>query len=260
MPVETALITGASSGIGRELAELFAADHANLVLVARRGDELERLARQLRSAYQVHVMVLTQDLTVAEGLDQLQEQLRQRDITVDVLANNAGFGATGHFADLSLERQLDMVRLNVVALTDLTRRFLPGMLQRGRGAVLNVASTAAFQPGPNMAVYFATKAYVLSLTEALAEEVRGTGVRVTCLCPGPTATEFGTVSGVDKTLLFRLGTMDARTVARHGIRALRRGRTIVIPGWISWLVAFSVRFTPRWMARRIGGWLMATDR
>ncbi len=188
---ETVLITGASAGIGRELAHVFAAHNANLVLVARRHGQLESLARTLREQYGVEVTVLSCDLTEMGKTRWLENEVHDRGITIDVLVNNAGFGAVGKFASLSMDQQLDMIGLNVVVLTDLTRRFLPKMLGRDRGAILNVASTAAFQPGPNMAVYFASKAFVLSLTEAIAHEVRDSHVRVTCLCPGATETEFG---------------------------------------------------------------------
>ena len=151
-------------------------------------------------------------------------------ITVDVVVNNAGFGAMGTVADLPLDRQLEMIQVNVVALTHLTRLFLPGMIKRKRGGILNVGSTAGFQPGPNMAVYYATKAFVLSLTEALAEELVGSGIQVTCLAPGATATGFRTAAHMENALLFRLGTMDAKTVAELGYRGFRRGRVIVIPG------------------------------
>ena len=161
--------------------------------------------------------------------------------------------------ELPLEQQLEMVQLNVVALTELTRRLLPDMVARGRGGILNVASTASFQPGGNMAVYFATKAYVLSFTEGLSEELRQAGIRLTCLCPGPTATEFGVRSGVDQTLLFRLGTVSARYVAVRGYRAFRRGQVVKIPGLISWFVAFMIRFTPRWFVRMASTWLVQSQ-
>lgn len=256
MSTETALVTGASSGIGLELARLFAADKCNLVLVARRRERLESLADQLRQQHGIKVTVAAQDLTQPAAPETLAQHLRDEGVTIDVLVNNAGFGAVGAFAQLPLDRQLEMVQLNVVTLTALTWRFLPEMVERGRGAILNVASTAAFQPSGNMSVYFATKAYVLSLSEGLSEELRGTGVTVTCLCPGPTATEFGVRSGVDQTLLFRLGTVSARYVALRGYRAFRRGEVVTIPGLISWFVTFSLRFTPRWLVRRISTWLV----
>ena len=170
MSSETVLITGASSGIGRELARLFAADHSNLVLVARNQEKLDRLARELREVHGVQVRVLTGDLTDPQSPRVIFDALTAEAVTVDVVVNNAGFGAAGPVVDLPLEKQLDMISVNVAALTHLTRVFLPGMIQRRSGGILNVASTAAFQPGPYMAVYYATKAFVLSFTEALAEE------------------------------------------------------------------------------------------
>ena len=183
---ETVLITGASSGIGRELAQQFARDGADLVLIARSEDRLRELAGQLAAQYGVTAQVLPADLSRPGGPDQIVQTLAQQQTDVDVLVNNAGFGAHGPVAGIGVQRQLEMIEVNVAALTRLTALLLPGMLERHRGGILNVASTAAFQPGPNSAVYYATKAYVLSFTEALAEEVRGSGVRVSCLAPGGT--------------------------------------------------------------------------
>jgi uncharacterized protein len=251
MPSETALITGASSGIGLELAKLFAADKSNLILVARNRERLEQLAAELRLEHGVQVRILATDLADPQSPGSIFAALAAEGVTVDVLVNNAGLGAAGSVADLPLEKQLNMLRVNALALTHLTRLFLPGMVQRGHGGVLNVGSTAGFQPGPYMAVYYATKAYVLSFTEALAEEVIGTGVRVTCLAPGPTATGFAATANVEKKLLFRLGTADARTVAAAGYRGLRRGKLLVVPGLTNKLLAASVRFAPRFVVRKI---------
>ncbi len=174
---------------------------------------------------------------------------------IDVVVNNAGFGAMGMVAALPVQRQVDMVQVNVHALSHLTRLFLPDMIRRGRGGILNVGSTAAFQSGPGMAVYYASKAFVLSFTEALAEELQGTGVTATCLAPGPTFTEFGAVSGIEHARLFQLGTMDAARVAQAGYRGFRRGRTIVIPGPLNKLGALSVRAVPRTVVRKVVRWL-----
>ena len=179
------------------------------------------------------------------------DQLTGQGHAVDVVVNNAGFGAVGPVASLPVERQMHMVQVNVVALTHLTRLFLPAMIERGRGGILNVGSTAGFQPGPNMAVYYATKAFVLSFTEALAEELVGSPVKVTCLAPGPTATGFGAVSGMEESLVFKLGTMDARSVAQAGYRGFRRGKVIVLPGLTNKLGAFSVRLGPRAVVRKL---------
>lgn len=256
---ETVLITGASSGIGEELARVFAAHGNHLVLVARRRDRLESLAASLRTLHGVEVMVIDCDLTDPAVPGWLEQQLDERKMTVDVLVNNAGFGAVGPFAELPLEQQLNMLRLNVFAVTELTRRFLPPMLRRNRGAILNVASTAAFQPGPNMAVYFASKAFVLALTEAVAHEVAQSAVRVTCLCPGPTVTEFIGRAGAKDIPLFRLGPMRADQVANYAYRALQRGKFVAIPGLGNRLVAFLVRLTPRPIVRRISAWLVTSS-
>ncbi|CAA9573684.1 MAG: 3-oxoacyl-[acyl-carrier protein] reductase [uncultured Thermomicrobiales bacterium] len=247
-----ALVTGASSGIGRELASLLARDGHPLVLVARRREELDRVAGELGGRHGVAVETIGADLSESEAVGRVVDELERRGIAVETLVNNAGFGAYGPFAEGDTERELAMVRLNVEAVTHLTRRLLPGMIERRRGRVLNVASTAAFQPGPLMAVYFATKAYVLSFSEALAEEVRGTGVTVTALCPGPTATEFGDRAGLETSKLFQRGVvMEASTVAAIGYAGMRAGKTLVIPGAHNWLLAESVRFAPRAAVTRL---------
>jgi short-subunit dehydrogenase len=251
MTAETALITGASSGIGLELAKLFAADGSRLVLVARSKDRLEQLAAEMRREHGVEVLVLPKDLAGPAAPRAIFDELAARGMVVDVIVNNAGFGSVGTVAALPVQRQLDMIQVNVAALLHLARLFLPGMIERDRGGILNVGSTAGFQAGPNMAVYYATKAFVLSLSEALAEELVGTRVKVTCLAPGPTATRFGADSGMDRSFLFKLGIMDALTVARRGYRGFRRGKLLVIPGLLNRLGAFSVRFAPRIVVRKI---------
>lgn len=257
MPRETALITGASSGIGRALAPLFAADGADVVLVARSEPALHDLADALEAAHGITAHVYPADLAHPAAPDRLFNALQEDDITVDVVVNNAGVGARGSVADLGTSRQIDMIQVNVTALTHLTRRFLPGMLDRNRGGVLNVASTAAFQAGPNMSVYYATKAYVLSFTEGLAEEVRGTPLTVSCLAPGPTDTAFAERADMEDTTLFQLGTMPPSAVARAGYTGFRTGKTIVVPGLLNKLTATSVRFVPRSLARKIAHWLQS---
>jgi short-subunit dehydrogenase len=254
---EVVLITGASSGIGRELARQFAGDGADLVLVARGEDRLRELAGELAAEHGVIVEVLPADLTDPGSADRIVQTLAEQQTDVDVLVNNAGFGARGEVAGLGVQRQLEMVEVNVAALTRLTALLLPGMLERRRGGILNVASTAAFQPGPHHAVYYATKAYVLSFTEALAEEVRGSGVRVSCLAPGPTDTGFAAQAGAAGSRLFQRGVMDAGRVARAGHDGLRRGKTLVIPGLRNRVLAFSVRLSPRVLVTRISGRLQA---
>ncbi len=251
MERETVLITGASSGIGRELARLFAGDGSDLVLVARREDRLRELSSELASRYGVQVRVLPKDLGQPSAGREIEEELRKAGIELDVLVNNAGYGDRGEFSRLGLERQMQMLQVNMAAVTELTRRFLPPMIGRGRGGVLNVASTAAFQPGPLLSVYYATKAYVLHLSEGIAEELRGAGVTMTCLCPGPTSTEFGDEAHMQGTLLLRLGAMQAAAVARAGHAGFRRRRVIVVPGIRSRLIALSVRIAPRLLVRKI---------
>ncbi len=257
MATESVLITGASSGIGLELAKLFAADGSDLVLVARRADRLRRLAEELQAAHGIAVRVLPGDLADPQAPQAIYEQLRAEGVSVEVLVNNAGFGERGRFATLDVRRQLDMLQVNVAALTHLNRLFLPGMLERRRGAILNVGSVAGFLPGPNTAIYYATKAYVLSFTEALAAELGGTGVRVSLLAPGATATEFATAAGYPGT---RPGAMDAATVARAGYEGLRAGRVLIVPGLKNRIAVLGVRLLPRAVVRRAVRWLQASRR
>ena len=251
--MSTALITGASGGIGYELAKLFARDHYNLVLVARSADKLADVAAEL----QVHggtVKTIALDLSAGPAPKFLFDQLAGTPI--DILVNNAGFGSSGDFAHMPEEEILGQVQLNVTALTQLTRLFLPPMLQRRSGRIMNVASTAAFQPGPLMAIYYATKAYVLSFSEAIANELRDSGVTVTCFCPGATHTGFAKRAGNDKSRLFKqLGAMDADKVALNGYRALMEGRALAISGVHNWVVAQSTRFAPRKMVTAISRWV-----
>jgi len=263
MPVpdrKTALITGASFGIGLELARIFAREGYNLVLVARSADKLRQLASELEKAHGTRSLILAVDLTEPGAPAYVLDQTTRADIQVDVLVNNAGFGQYGMFAENDLEECLRQIQLNVTTLTHLTRLYLPAMIERAkvettterkRGGILNVASTAAFQPGPLMAVYFATKAYVLHFSEALANELDGSGVTVTTLCPGATATEFHKRANATGMNLLKFGAMDARTVAEDGYRALMAGRPVVISGFKNWLLAQSVRFSPRRMVTAI---------
>lgn len=252
----TALVTGASSGIGRELADLLAADGHDVVLVARSEDELRAVGSRLQSEYGVHVTVVVKDLSNPEAPAEIQEALDERGIDVDVLVNNAGFGTHGPFVDADRERELDEVQVNVTAVTDLTHRFLSGMVERGHGRVLNVASTAAFQAGPQMAVYYATKAYVLHFTEAIADELEGTGVTATALCPGPTDTGFQSTADIADTPLFESGVASARSVAEAGYRGMQAGETVVVPGLRNKLGTLAVRLVPRSLARRVAARLV----
>jgi len=247
--VATALITGASAGIGRELARLFAADGHDLLLVARRLAELQALCAELAQQHPIKARAIACDLSSPSELTGLLAEVRG--LELDYLVNNAGFGSVGRFAALPAEREAAIIELNVTALARLTREVLPGMLERRRGRILNIGSTAGFQPGPYMATYYASKAFVNSFSEALAYETRGTGVSVTVSCPGPTLTEFGAVSGVDKSRLFQLGAASASSVALAAYRAMQRGRPMVVHGFLNFLLVQSLRFTPRAWVRAI---------
>ena len=251
MAEQTALITGASSGIGRELATIFAQHGHPVVLVARSMNRLEELAQELHANFRVPAFAITADLAQADAPGKLAEELRRRDLSVDILVNNAGFALRGRFAQLDLQRQLNMIQVNVAAVTHLTRIFLPAMIQRNRGGVMNIASTAAFQAGPLMAIYYASKAFVLSFTEALHEEVAGTALRVTCLCPGPTETGFAAVAGAENSNLFKRGAGRPDLVAKTGYEALQKNQVIAIPGLMNNMMVLGGKLGPRSMTRRI---------
>src|ERR1700728_1869543 len=251
----TTLITGASGGIGYERAKLFARDHHNVVLVARSADKLTQVATELQ-AHGVTVKTIALDLATPLAPKFLFDRLQSEATPIDVLINNAGFGAYGEFATMPEEEILGQIQLNITALTELTRLFLPAMFERRSGRIMNVASTAAFQPGPLMAVYYATKAYVLSFSEALANELRGSGVTVCCFCPGATNTGFAKRAGLEGSRLFKqIGATNVEAVARDGYRGLMAGRTLVISGMHNWLVAESVRFAPRKLVTAVSRWI-----
>jgi len=253
---QTTLITGASAGLGLEFAHLFARDKYNLVLVARSGPKLAELAEQLRAAHGITVKTIPLDLGLPQASQTLFEETQRAGIHIDILVNNAGYGMLGEFAQIPLEESYGQIQLNITALTLLTRLYLGPMLERRSGKIMNVASTAAFQAGPLMAVYYATKAYVLSFTEAIADELRSSGVSVTCFCPGATLTEFQKRARTEDSRLFkRLMPMDAKTVAADGYRALMEGKTLAIAGFRNWLVAESVRFAPRKVVTAISRWV-----
>jgi short-subunit dehydrogenase len=253
--MSTVLITGASGGIGYELAKLFARDRHNLILVARSADKLAQVATELQ-AQGVTVKTIPLDLTEPPAARFLFNQVQSQGLSVDILINNAGFGAYGEFATMSEEEIFGQISLNVTTLTHLTRLFLPAMIARRSGRIMNVASTAGFQPGPLMAVYYATKAYVISFSEALANEVRNSGVTVTCFCPGPTHTGFAARAGNDKSRIFKqFGAMNAAKVALDGYRAVMEGRTLAISGAQNWIVAQSTRFAPRKMVTAVSRWI-----
>jgi uncharacterized protein len=253
---QIAVITGASGGLGYEFAKLFARDHYDLVLVARSGDKLKQVAAELQTSFQVNVKTVALDLAAQNGARILFDHLAGESVTVDVLVNNAGFGAFGEFARMAEDEIMGQIHLNIAALTQLTRLVLPAMLARRSGKIMNVASTAAFQPGPLMAVYYATKAYVLSFSEALANEISGTGVVVSCFCPGATDTGFQKRAGIENSRLFKkIGAMNVETVARDGYRGLIAGNTLVFSGVQNRLVAESVRFAPRKLVTAISRWV-----
>ena len=247
---QTALVTGASGGIGLELARVLAREGFDLVLVARRKDELEKLAKSLEQEHGIQARAIAKDLGKPDVAEQLFRELG--DSTIDVLVNNAGVGAFGKFHELEPERDLMQVQLNVTALVQLTKLFVRPMVQRGRGRILNVGSTAGFQPGPLMAVYYATKAFVLSFSEAIATELEGTGVTVTVLCPGPTESGFQDAAKMNESGLFSaLPVADSKSVAEAGVAGLLKGRVIVVPGLVNQLAIQSNRLAPRAIVRRV---------
>jgi short-subunit dehydrogenase len=243
-----ALITGASSGLGVEFARQLSKKGHRLVLAARRRDRLDALATELGNARAVAV-----DLSRPGAVKTLLADLDNADEQVETLINNAGFGLRGRFVELDAAREREMIDLNVGTLTELCRAIAPQMVERKSGAILNVASTAAFQPGPNMAVYFATKAYVLSFTEALHEELKPRGVKVSALCPGPTRTEFGEVAGIKTLGQFDRLAMESGPVVRAGLEGLEANVAVVIPGATNKIGAWSTRLAPRSVVRRIAG-------
>ncbi len=245
------LITGASSGIGWELADLFAKADYRVIAVARNETKLTELQQQLNEKYGKKPVVIVKDLVQPNAVRELVEELQAKTIHIDVLINNAGFGLYGSYLETDGEEELDMITLNITALTQLTKLLLPRMVERRQGGILNVASTAAFQPGPLMAVYYATKAYVLSFSEAIANELTGTGVTVTALCPGPTATGFKERANLGASKLFEQGVMDVQTVAKQGFEGFMQGKTLVIPGVRNKVLASSVGFVPRGIVTKV---------
>lgn len=248
----TALITGASGGIGQELATLFARDGHNLVLVARSEEKLQNQALHYAITYGIYTKVISQDLSKADGPAKVFEQLKKDGVAVDVLVNNAGFGNFGPFRETDLQKELDMMQLNIVSLTHLCKLFLNQLPKESKGKILNVSSTAAFPPGPYMAVYYASKAYVQSFSEALAAELEDDGVTVTALCPGPTKTDFQDAANLHASGLFSSQLVaDAQSVAKAGYEGLLAGEAVVIPGVQNKLTAFSVRVLPRHLVRQM---------
>jgi len=248
---ETALITGASSGIGHELAKLFAQDKSDLVLVSRNAERLGQIARELEGKFGITVRILPKDLANPTAPKEIFDTLKNEGIVVHALVNNAGVGVFGPFAETDLQQNLDMIAVNLTSLTELAGLFLPEMIKQRRGRILNVASTAGFQPGPLMSVYYASKAFVVSFSEALANEVRGTGVTVSCLCPGPTETNFQANARMERSKLFERAMHDAATVARVGYVGMLQGKPLIVPGFRNKLLLEVVRIAPRRLVPRV---------
>ncbi|MBX9796581.1 SDR family oxidoreductase [Sphingomonas sp.] len=255
----TALVTGASAGLGERFARALAKDGHDLILVARRRDRLDALAAEISAQQGRQVHVFAADLAAPGAVDALMAAIAAAGLPVNTLINNAGFGLRGGFTQLDRARQLEMIDLNCRVLVELCHAVLPGMVQMRAGGILNIASTAAFQPGPWMAVYYASKAFVLSFSEALHEEVKGQGVRVACLCPGATRTEFADVSDMASSRLFKMFAGDADAVVRDGLSALAGNRAVKVSGLVNQSMAASVRFTPRPLARWLAGALQKPD-
>ena len=260
MSHKTALVTGASNGIGFDLAQILAEQGYDLVLVARHQDKLEENKEFISQAFGVKVHVLACDLSKPGTCPYVYEQTRKNGWQIDILVNNAGIGDWGYFVDSSLEKQSQLLHINILALTELTRLFLPAMVKRRQGRVMNVASTAAFQPGPLMAVYYASKAFVLSLSLAIAEELRGTNVTVTCLCPGPTATGFQAKTFPGQIRLTREQTLpSSKQMAQYGFKAMMKGRILAVPGFMNNLIILSLRILPLWITLRLVHYMQSEE-
>jgi short-subunit dehydrogenase len=247
-----ALITGASGGIGLEMAKEFAKHGHPLILVARSREKLQQLQAEIEKTYGVKTEILAKDLSQSSSAPELYEEVLRKGWTVETLVNNAGFGLYGAFSEEDLNQEVEMIRLNVLTLTQLTKLFLKGMLERKNGRILNVASTAAFQPGPMMAVYYATKSYVLHFSEAIHEELKGSGVSVSCLCPGPTESDFQKRASINmKIPLFKAARiMSASAVARAGYQGMMKNKAVILPGLVNQLTPWGMRLLPR-------GWVTA---
>lgn len=245
---KVALITGASTGIGKELAHIHAEQGGDLVIVARSKNKLKQIKTELEAKYSIEAMVIAKDLGTSNAPKEIYDEIKSAGIEIEYLINNAGFGALGKFHELELERQTSMINLNVTSLTILTRLFLPDFVKENRGKILNVSSTASFMPGPLQAVYYATKAYVTFFSNALAEELYDTNITVTNLMPGATETEFGAVSGMEKTQIFKK-TVSARSVAEDGYRGMMEGKLDVISGLTTSqkIMMKMIPFTPKKM-------------
>lgn len=249
------LITGASSGIGYELAKRFAKNGHDVILVARQENKLVQLARELEKKYPIHARVMAIDLSRPDAANEISKWIKDKSLTVDYLVNNAGFYVKGPFAETSWEEEMKLIQLQCLNHTRLTKLLLPDMLKRNRGGILNVGSTGSFVPGPFNAVYCAVKSYVLSFSEAIAEEVSGTGITVTAMCPGGTRTAFQDLENRGRSIFFQV--MDPSRVAAIGYKALMKGKRVVVPGMANKMQVFILRFIPRKIAARLSGWIAA---
>lgn len=248
----TALITGASNGIGLELAKVHAQKGDNLVLVARNLSKLNELKSELENQYKISVHNIAKDLALRNSAKEVFDELKEKNIQVDYLINNAGFGDFGMFADADWDKTEQMINLNITTLTHFTKLFVTEMVKRGKGKIMNVASTAAFQSGPTMAVYYATKAYVLSFSEAIDNELRPKGITVTALCPGATESGFQDAAAMQESKLVKGRKLPtSKEVAEYGYKAMMKGKVVAIHGLLNYLMANSVRFTPRFLVVKV---------
>lgn len=249
---KTALITGASSGIGYELANIFARNKYNVVLVARSEQKLREIAAELEKKYSITATVVAKDVSKLSAVQEIYDAVKQAGIRVEFLVNNAGFGDFGFFTETSWEKELEMINLNMTSLTALTKLFVKDMVARKSGKIMNVASTASFQPGPLMAVYYATKAYVLSFSEAISNELGGTGVTVTALCPGPTESGFQNAAAMNDSKLVKGKKLpSSKDVAEYAYSAMMAGKVVAVHGAMNKLMAQSIRYTPRAVVRSL---------
>ncbi len=255
---KTALITGASAGIGLEFAKIFAKEKYDLIITARNGTKLNELATEIKNKHNVNVKVVVKDLSKQNAGEEIFDELKNENIVTDVLINNAGFGVFDNYWDVKLQDEKNMLQVNIMALTELTNLFAKDMANRGGGKILNVASTAAFQPGPTMAGYYASKAFVLSYSQAIDFELRKKGVQVSTLCPGPTITEFQIRANMEDLNLFKKGfTMSAEKVAQIGYYGLMKGKPVIIAGAMNKISAMSSKITPSKVSMKIVNWLQS---
>ncbi|MBE6053389.1 MAG: SDR family oxidoreductase [Clostridium sartagoforme] len=244
------LITGATTGIGYELAKLYAKDKNNLILVARNEERLKEVKDEL-SLYNINVYIIAVDLSVDNSCEKILEFVNKNNLSVDILINNAGLGSFGFLSEIEMEKELKLIDVNIKSLTELTKIFLPIMIGHGEGAIMNVASTAAFCAGPKMATYYASKAYVLNFTEALYEELKESNIKISCLCPGPVKTSFQEKSGIRKRASAKNALMTPKEVAEVAYKSFKRGKLIIIPGFKNKIIVFLNKFIPRSLSRKI---------